>query len=191
MVLIYQLKTLVFLASWGRQGKGILVCYEKHFLLILNFYCSQKISKCYQRKWTPYLSHLDIMDFYSLTGGVSRCISFQSNVESLKEKITRIHQLSCPCPPPALVTENVGAHEWLGKAWERWPAWLGPSWPCSWVSCSLFHSGTKGPIAVTLWTWSCQLPPPKLWGWLSCENVKNEIREKKKFWGQFSMSMQF
>lgn len=32
VVLIYQLQALVFLVPWGRQGKGILFCYEKHFL---------------------------------------------------------------------------------------------------------------------------------------------------------------
>lgn len=37
MVLMYQLKTLVFLAPWVRQGKRFLVCYEKLSCFYLTF----------------------------------------------------------------------------------------------------------------------------------------------------------
>lgn len=57
------------------------------------------------------------MDFHSLTGGVSRSISFQSSMESLKEKKSQKF-ISFPAlaPVTAFVTENVGAHGLLHKS---------------------------------------------------------------------------
>lgn len=116
------------------------------FLLILNFYRSQRISKHSQRIWTPYLSRLDILGFHSLIGGVSHCISFRSSLDLLKKKNLKNSPASLPHPPPAFVTENVGVRGWLYKASSRLWAHVGPIDPAPRVSCFLVHSGTKGPI---------------------------------------------
>ena len=96
VVLIYQLRALVFWPCGADKERGFYFVMRNTFLLILNFYYSQRISKHYHGVWTPHLSHLDILDFHNRMGGVSQCISFQFILDSLKKNITDVHQTSCP-----------------------------------------------------------------------------------------------
>ena len=93
------------------KEKGFQFVMGNTSLLILNFGCSQRISKYYQRKWTPFVSHMGTVDFQSLRGSVSHCffLPIQSGI-SLKEKNHKNSSASCPCAPSAFGTETVGAH---------------------------------------------------------------------------------
>lgn len=125
VVLIYQLQALVFWPRGADKERGFYFVMRNTFLLILNFYYSQRISKHYHGVWTPHLSHLDVLDSHNLMGGVSQCISFQFILDSLKKNITDVHQTSVPHPPPALLTVDVRAH---GGAFQGFGQGQGLAW---------------------------------------------------------------
>lgn len=102
------------------KEKGFYFVMRSTFLLILKFYCSQRISKYYQRIWTPCLNHLGIVDFHSLMGGVSHCISFQFILDSLKIKSRMFTRFLAPTPhlqPWALRMWHMGGFLRLGQGW--------------------------------------------------------------------------
>lgn len=158
VVLIYQLRALVFWPCGADKERGFYFVMRNTFLLILNFYYSQRISKHYHGVWTPHLSHLDILDFHNRMGGVSQCISFQFILDSLKKNITDVHQTSCPPihlqPCSLWMSEHTGG---FPRLWSRPRTCLGPTDPSPGVSGFLAHSGAKGPIVQAVWTWSCHL----------------------------------